>query len=223
LLGLLDNEGKAEIFSDEEKEEIPRFRLTDVINSGAELLDAHYQAILPEWGPFKDPITTLNALRPQILEIFNDRFDLTHGFKTRICLIAKMGRNVNYLVGVFDEGDFMDNDTDQEDIKEVPFKNKALAITTKEDIPRIVDQLIWDIEKRVDIYIEEGSGWYFTCAYEVNIEMPVYEPLRANSHLPLPKGIPKRNNGIINIQNEDNRCFEWCILEDLYSAPYHRE
>ena len=132
------------------------------------------------------------------------------------------GRNVNYLVGVFDEGGFTDNDTEEEDYKEVPFKNKALAITTKEDIPRIVDQLIWDIEKRVDVYVEEGSGWYFTCAYEINIEMPVYEPLRASSHLPLPEGMPKRNNGIINIQNEDDRCFEWCILAELYPVRDHR-
>ncbi|CAG8847166.1 38484_t:CDS:2, partial [Gigaspora margarita] len=41
------------------------------------------------------------------------------------------------------------------------------------------------------------------------------------SHLPLPKGIPKRNNGIINIKNEDDRCFERCIIEDLYPTPLH--
>ncbi|CAG8665834.1 7515_t:CDS:1 [Dentiscutata heterogama] len=53
--------------------------------------------------------------------------------------------------------------------------------------------------------------------------MPIFVLLAASSHLPLPKGIPKQNNEIINIKNEDNRCFERYILEDLYPAPYHRE
>src|SRR5271170_2708581 len=48
--------------------------------------------------------------------------------------------------------------------------------------------------------------------------MPIYEPLVVSSHLPLPKGIPSKHNGINNIQNEDNRCFEWCILADLHPS-----
>ena len=53
--------------------------------------------------------------------------------------------------------------------------------------------------------------------------MPIYVPLTASSHLPLPKGIPKRNNGIINIKNEDDRCFEYCILAEFYPQQYHWE
>ncbi|CAG8480830.1 5063_t:CDS:2, partial [Paraglomus occultum] len=36
-------------------------------------------------------------------------------------------------------------------------------------------------------------------------------------------GIPKRNNGIINIKNEDDHCFEYCNLAELFPAQHNRE
>ncbi|CAG8827220.1 10199_t:CDS:2, partial [Gigaspora margarita] len=85
------------------------------------------------------------------------------------------------------------------------------------------NELIWDIENRIETYIVEDSDWYYLESEKVNIEMPIFVLLTATFYLSLPKGIPKQNNGIINIKNEDNRCFEQCILEDLYLAPYYRE
>ncbi|KAF0470260.1 DNA polymerase [Gigaspora margarita] len=158
-------------------EPIPQFHQTDIITSGSELLDDHYQ--------------------------------------------VEIGKETNYQQGLFD--DKIEEDNREIDYKEVPFKNKAVVVTAKEDIPRIVDELIWDIKNRIETYIVEGSGWYYLELEEVNIEMPIFVLLTATSYLPLTKGIPKRNNEIINIKNEDNRCFKRCILEDLYPAPYYRE
>ena len=203
-------------------EPIPQFQQTDIISSGCELLDDHYQVEIGKESIYaQDPINTLGVLREQIINIFNDRFNFMHGFKTRLCLRGKMSRSANYQQGLFDGK--IEEDNGEKDYKEVPFKNKAVVVTAKEDIPRIVDELIWDIENRIETYIVDGSGWVYEVSEEVNIEMPIFVPLAASSHLLLPKGIPKRNNGIINIKNEDNRCFERCILEDLYPAPYHRE
>ncbi|CAG8690225.1 360_t:CDS:2, partial [Gigaspora rosea] len=203
-------------------EPIPQFYQTDIISSGCELLDDHYKVEIEKESIYaQDPINTLGVLREQIINIFNNQFNFTHGFKTRLCLRGKMSRSANYQQGLFD--DKIEEDNGEKDYKEVPFKNKAVVVTAKEDIPRIVDELIWDIENRIETYIVDGSGWVYEVSEEVNIEMPIFVPLAASSHLLLPKGIPKRNNGIINIKNEDNRCFERCILEDLYPAPYHRE
>ncbi|CAG8856988.1 11634_t:CDS:2, partial [Gigaspora margarita] len=73
------------------------------------------------------------------------------------------------------------------DYKEVPFKNKAVVVTAKEDITRIVDELIWDIENRIETYVVDGSGWVF------------------------------------EVSKEDNRCFEYCNLAELFPAQHHRE
>ena len=186
-------------------EPIPQFHQTDIISSGCEILDDHYSVEMGKESIYsQDPINSLDVLREQIINIFNDRFDLTHGFKTRLCLTGKMSRSTNYQQGLFEDETFAEDEEDEKDYKEVPFKNKAVVITAKEDIPRIVDELIWDIENRVETYEIEGSGWVFILSKEINIEMPIFVPLTASSHLPLPKGLPKRNNGIINIKNEDD-------------------
>ena len=184
-------------------------------------MDDHYQVKIPESNPnVKDPVKTLDMLREQIIEIFNDRFDLTHGFKARLNLTGKMSRSTDYLVGIFDDGNFT---TEEKDFKQVPFKNKAVAVTSKEDISQIVNQLIWNIERRIDDYVQNGSGWYWDKADFAYIEMPVYEPLATNTHLPLPERMLTSYNGIINIQNEDNQYFERSILADLYKASYYQE
>ncbi|CAG8854571.1 27348_t:CDS:1, partial [Gigaspora margarita] len=138
-------------------EPILQFYQTNIISSRCELLDDHYQIEIGKESVYtQDPINTLGVLREQIINIFNDRFDLTHGFKTRLCLTGKMKRSANYQQGLFD--DEIEEDNGEEDYKEVPFKNKAVVVTAKEDIPRIVDELIWDIENRIENYIVNGSG-----------------------------------------------------------------
>jgi len=212
-----------------DKDKIPKFEKTDLRYAGLEILDAHYRAsILEQVSYSKDPISTLNILRPQMERIFYNRFKLTHGFKARICLIARMNRCSDYMNNIFgdpvnDDGTVSTFSLYRDDYKEVPFKNKSIAISSLAEISPTISSFIWDIESRIDKYIHEGSGWYYNTSLEVNIEMPIYEPLSASSHLPLPKGMKTRNNGIINIQNEDNRCFEWCILADLYPAFYHKK
>ncbi|KAF0555056.1 gastrula zinc finger protein xlcgf46.1: PROVISIONAL [Gigaspora margarita] len=60
---------------------------------------------------------------------------------------------INTLGGLFD--DKIEEDNREIDYKEVPFKNKLVVVTAKEDILRIVDKLIWDIENRIKTYIVE--------------------------------------------------------------------
>jgi len=149
------------------EEEMPHFELTDIRHSGLENLDAHYRAKIPEQAGYsRDPLSTLNILRPQIEDIFHNRFKLTHGFKARICLIAIMERYTDYMSNVFsdpvnDDGTVTLFSLDRCDYKEVPFKNKAVVISSRAEILGIIDNMIWDIEKRIDKYIHKGSGWYF--------------------------------------------------------------
>ena len=35
--------------------------------------------------------------------------------------------------------------------------------------------------------------------------------------------MPTRKNGVINIKNNDDKCFMWSILAALHPAPYHPE
>ena len=59
------------------------------------------------------------------------------------------------------------------------------------------------------------SDAYPSYIEELSIEIADFTPIGPACHIPLPDTIPKRNNGIINMQNNDNWCFGWCV-QDLY-------
>ncbi|CAG8827855.1 21153_t:CDS:1, partial [Gigaspora margarita] len=58
---------------------------------------------------------------------------------------------------------------------------------------------------------------------EFSIKIADYNPIGPTAYIPLPKTIPKHNNGIINIQNNDNWCFGRCILGVLYLVKVYSE
>ncbi|CAB4421263.1 unnamed protein product [Rhizophagus irregularis] len=55
---------------------------------------------------------------------------------------------------------------------------------------------------------------------EFSIEIADFNPIGYTAYIPLPETLPKRNNGIINIQNEDDWCFRWCILGALHPVKF---
>ncbi|CAG8854892.1 24306_t:CDS:1, partial [Gigaspora margarita] len=58
---------------------------------------------------------------------------------------------------------------------------------------------------------------------EFSIEIADYNSIGPTGCMPLPETIPKRNNGIINIQNDDDWCFGWCVLGVLHLVKVHPE
>ena len=45
-----------------------------------------------------------------------------------------------------------------------------------------------------------------------------YKPFKGSSYLPLPKKL-KDKKAIINVENEDNKCFMWSVLVALHPIP----
>ena len=73
-----------------------------------------------------------------------------------------------------------------------------------------------DIEKSIDEFTENGSGWVFLKISEVRISMFDYDALPGgSSYIETPKKIANKN-AIINVQNRDNKCFLWSILAALH-------
>ena len=52
------------------------------------------------------------------------------------------------------------------------------------------------------------SDAYLEYIEEISIEISDYYPIGSTAYIPLPETLPKHNNGIINIQNNDNWCFD---------------
>ena len=68
----------------------------------------------------------------------------------------------------------------------------------------------------------EGSGFVFQEIEEVILEINKVNDIQASSWVELP-GKYKDSKSIINIKNNDQYCFSWCILAQLYPVENHED
>ena len=59
-----------------------------------------------------------------------------------------------------------------------------------------------------------GSGWRLHSIIRLELHTVRYNPLRGKSYIPLPKELANKK-AIINMENDDNQCFLWCVLRAL--------
>ena len=63
-------------------------------------------------------------------------------------------------------------------------------------------------------FTSEGSGWRLKRCEDLLLGIARYQPFRGRSYIKTPTYIPPRT--VINVRNQDNRCFEWAILSAVY-------
>ena len=147
--------------------------------------------------PLYDPITFLKFSGPPMIEIMNKNRNI----KARLylnCLFKKM-----------DPGGF---------IKYGKFAFHSIGykiILESTDINEIYEEMINEIEEEIQ-KVENAveSGWIFLMVESLALHVDKWDPIKASSYIVLPDYLSKRG-GIINMKNEDNKCFLWCVLRAL--------
>uniref|UniRef100_A0ABD2W704 Uncharacterized protein n=1 Tax=Trichogramma kaykai TaxID=54128 RepID=A0ABD2W704_9HYME len=74
------------------------------------------------------------------------------------------------------------------------------------------------IDKRIDAFCENGSGWMVNRIVKLAVVMLNYEPFKGSSYIELPKQIFNKR-ATINVKNSDQKCFMWSVLAALHEAP----
>ncbi|XP_054712885.1 uncharacterized protein LOC129222404 [Uloborus diversus] len=67
----------------------------------------------------------------------------------------------------------------------------------------------------MDDFQARGSGWVLSKIDNLELRINKYNPLRGSSYIELPDKI-KNKKAIINVKNEDNKCFMWSILSAIH-------
>ena len=83
------------------------------------------------------------------------------------------------------------------------------------DVKKVLATMIKEILEQIGIFQNKGSGWYFKEAVNLEIHTVDYKPMRGSSNISLPDFIT-RKKVIININNDDKKCFLWCVLRYLH-------
>ena len=80
-----------------------------------------------------------------------------------------------------------------------------------------------EILYRIDASINKGSGWIIESIESKYINISTYRPLTGNSYIDLPIELKHPRKGLINIKNNDQKCFLWCHVRHINPLNEHSE
>ena len=78
-----------------------------------------------------------------------------------------------------------------------------------------LDYCFNEIISEVENCISHGSGWSVEEIVSQYMNISSYLPLSGITYCKLPKELKKGKKGLINFQNNDNKCFSWCHVRHL--------
>ena len=91
------------------------------------------------------------------------------------------------------------------------------------DENEIYDEMVDEIEEEMQKTREAvGSGWRFEKVIKLVLHTTRWEPLYGSSYMPLDPYLANKK-ALINMQNEDDKCFMWSVLRVLYPKDNHPE
>ena len=97
---------------------------------------------------------------------------------------------------------------------EADFHSDIEINIAEKDKNKLLDKMIARIEEVLANFQQSGSNWVFQEIQRLEIHFANWKPIRGSTFMPLPAKL-KNKKGVINIKNEDNQCFKWCIARAL--------
>ena len=151
------------------------------------------------------PLEFLTYAKPAILNIFNSNRNI----KTILYLHCLMER-------IATTGDKV--------IKEFAFHSKDLKLVLEEtEESELYNEMAEETEEEIQkVQNAEGSGWQFLKVIKLVLHTTKWEPLYGSSYIPLDPYLANKK-ALINMQNEDEKCFMWSVLRALYPKDNHPE
>ena len=95
------------------------------------------------------------------------------------------------------------------------FHSAIKIILEGTDVEEVFNEMVDEIEASIQkTENAEGSGWVLESITDIKLHTAEWNPLNAGSYIELPAYL-KNKKAIINMKNQDNECFKWCVLRAL--------
>ena len=149
---------------------------------------------------FKDPSVQLEASKSSIKDLFKDLLNEMKGFKYKITLKTllskeKQNKSIEYSI--------------------VHFNSITKTVINSEfNLNKSFQEILY----RIDNWINDGSGWKVESINSEYVNISMYSPLIGSTFVKLPDKLKNSKNSLINIKNNDNKCFLWCYVRHLNSV-----
>ena len=112
--------------------------------------------------------------------------------------------------------------TDEVITRIVPFSSKSGIVFESTDLEKFYNKAKEEILENIDKCNNMGSNCVVSAIMKMDINMIKYNPLCARFYIPLNSALTKKK-AIINIKNEDNECFKWCVTRALNMKSKNNE
>jgi len=97
---------------------------------------------------------------------------------------------------------------------DVPFVSKTEVLLAGTDVNELFKKASEKYLESMGHYQRGGSGFKFKYVVRLDINTKIYMPLKGSSYIRLPSKLANKK-AIINMKNEDDQCFKWCIARAL--------
>ena len=145
----------------------------------------------------KDPILQLEASKLSIKKLFSDLLDEIKGFNYQITVKVLLKK---YKLN--------------EEIEFAPvYFNSVTKLVINHRFK--LEESFQEILYKIDCWINEGSGWIIESIESQYVNISTYRPLLGNSYIELPIELNHPRKGLINIRNNDQKCFSWCDVRHI--------
>ena len=97
------------------------------------------------------------------------------------------------------------------------FQGEKETLLDENDIDEQYNNQLDLVLRRLKFFIHDGSDWTVRQKDNLELHFVSYKPITGSSYITTPKFIANKN-AIINIKNNDSKCFVWSILAALHPA-----
>lgn len=151
-------------------------------------------------------------------DFFNNAFEIFGNRQRRLITDHFIIKTYTIFVGEFSK-DVGNGDGVVEEIFQIFYLHGGTQlIDIDTDLSEWYDEQVVERHKAAieDLRVS-GSGWRLSSIIELTVANNSCEPMRGSSYLPLPPYVASKG-AAINVQNSDQKCFQWAVLSRLHPA-----
>ncbi|CAG2232690.1 unnamed protein product [Mytilus edulis] len=97
------------------------------------------------------------------------------------------------------------------------FRSKTYTALANDENDHNLNEAFQKMNASLEEFIHKGSDWVVKKIISLEVNTVKYSPIAGSSYMELPTNL-RFSGGLVNVKNEDHKCFLWSILAGLHPA-----